>query len=968
MSLALYRLGRACYRHARLTLTATLLLLVALAATAGLLGGQTSESYTVPGTSSQAALDTLAIRFPEVSASSADIIVVAPEGQQVTGAAAKQQIKAFEKQLEGLDHVTAVMDPFSGMVNGAVTDDGKAALVTAQLDLKTPQVTEDVRAAIYDAGAPLRDAGFTVEAGGAAFSVTPPQLSLIEALGLVIALVVLIGVFRSFLAALLPILTAVYGAIATVMLVMIAASMTDVPGTSLLLAIMIGLAVGIDYALFVLTRYRELLADGVDPEDAAGRALGTAGSAVVFAGVTVMIALSALSVVGLPFLTAMGFSAAGGVVVAVATTLTVLPASMAVLGRRIRPATRRAATKVGIWDRWVAIATAKPVITLLLVTVSLGALALPATSLRFALTDGGNAATDTTQRKAYDLTERYFGPGENGRLLVAVDLISSRDPLGDIDKISRELADERGVERVAIATPNRTGDYGIVVLVPTTGPKEQATQDLVTRMRDKTAELSKQYGYDLSLTGQTAVGLDVSNRLASALLPFGIVVVGLSLVLLAIVFRSIVVPLTASLGYLLSLGASFGVVSLVFEHGFLADLLGVPRVGPVISFLPIILMGVLFGLAMDYQVFVASRMHEDFSHTRDPKGAVRRGFVGAAPVVAAAAAIMIGVFAAFVPEGDATIKPIALSLAVGVAADAFLVRMLAVPAVLSLLGHVSWAFPRWLDDRLPDLDVEGSGLRRQLETERPSDLVPHRVVTGTGLTVDGPRGHVFAGVDLTVDEGTVTAVTGGPGSGKTALLLAVAARLALTEGFLEVAGGLLPEERGRVQRAVTLAELPGINDLDLGMDVDHHLAERLAARSLHPWAGRRELTRARAAYDDLLAAARQEAPEALPATDPDGDALVADLTDLQRRLLGLALATLSQPSVVVVDDVSALHTTTEQRAFWAACARVCDHISADGERRTAVIAATADATPLDGLASPARRGTTVSLQSQQVTR
>ena len=442
MSLALYRLGRACYRHARLTLTAALLLLVALAATAGLLGGKTSESYTVPGTSSQAALDTLAIRFPEVSASSADIIVVAPEGQRVTDAAAKQQIKAFEKELEGLDHVTAVMDPFSGMVNGAVTDDGKAALVTAQLDLKTPQVTEEVRAAIFDAGAPLRDAGFTVEAGGAAYSVTPPQLSLIEALGLVIALVVLMGVFRSFLAALLPILTALYGAIATVMLVMIAASMTDVPGTSLLLAIMIGLAVGIDYALFVLTRYRELLADGVDPEDAAGRSLGTAGSAVVFAGVTVMIALSALSVVGLPFLTAMGFSAAGGVVVAVATTLTVLPASMAVLGRRIRPATRRAATRVGIWDRWVRIATAKPVVTLLLVTVSLGALALPATSLRFALTDGGNAAPDTTQRKAYDLTERYFGPGENGRLLVAVDLISSRDPLGDIDEISQDLADE----------------------------------------------------------------------------------------------------------------------------------------------------------------------------------------------------------------------------------------------------------------------------------------------------------------------------------------------------------------------------------------------------------------------------------------------------------------------------------------------------------------------------------------------
>ncbi|UAL29640.1 MMPL family transporter [Nocardioides rotundus] len=957
MSLSLYRLGRGAARHAWLVLAGALVVIAALGGLTLTAGGQTSEVYTVPGTESQEALDTMGIRFPEVSASAADVVVQAPRGEQVTDPEVRREVEALVQRLEDVPHVTTVLDPYDDQVSGALSEDGSTALVTAQLDLQSSEVTDDVRESLKKPLEPTRDAGLTAEVGGAAFGTEPPQLSPTELVGLALALVVLLVLFRSVRAAMMPIVSAVAGVLVTVMLIMTTAALIDVPGSALLLALMIGLAVGIDYALFVLSRHRELLAEGHAPDEAAGRALGTAGSAVVFAGLTVMIALAALLVVGLPFLSVMGVSAAAGVLIAVISTLTIVPALLGLSGAALTPKARRAPRRRllrrtprktrerrGFWLTWVRVVTARPLVTLLLVVVGLGALALPSAGLQLALPDAGSSPTDTTQRKAYDIIDEEFGPGANGPLLVSVELISSTDPLADMEEIGNSLARVDGVERVALATPNRSGEYGVVVLVPETGPQDPATTDLVERLRAQTDRLEDRYDFDMSVTGQTAVGLDVSQRLADALIPFGVVVVGLSVVLLAIVFRSLVVPLTAALGYLLSLGAAFGAVSLVFEQGYLADLLHVTRTGPVLSFLPIILMGVLFGLAMDYQVFITARMHEDYTHTRDPRGAVERGFVAAAPVVAGAAIIMIGVFAAFIPEGDATIKPMALALAVGVTADAFVIRMIAVPAVLSMLGHRSWAFPRRLGERLPDLDVEGAGLRRQLEATRPSESAPQRVVTAEALVLDGPRGRVLDEVTLDVDQGEVVALTGPRGSGKTTLLLALAGRIPLNGGLVEVAGGLLPEQAALVQREVGLAEIPGLNDLDPRLDLEHLVAERLAASSLRPWVGRRRLRSALSLYGDLLAAARAEAPAALPETDPTGSTDVGELTDLQRRLFGLALALASAPQLVVADDVSTLRTDAEQRAWWAACehaVRTVEPRHAAG-RRTSVIAVTTD--------------------------
>ena len=486
---------------------------------------------------------------------------------------------------------------------------------------------------------------------------------------------------------------------------------------------MLGLAVGIDYALFIVTRFRHELLEGRPVGEAVAMAVGTAGSAVLTAGTTVVIALAGLSVAGIPFLTEMGVAAAATIVVAVLIALTLVPAVLGFVGKlalstsarhalapnrskHLAPAAVPTGTEQkGLFATWGRTVTSRRWVSLVLAVVALGVIAIPVTSMRTTLSTAWPEGS--TQERAQQILSDRFGAGVSGPLLVLV------DGDGAVDRGNDLTAEFGALDGVALATPaapNQDGSAALVTVIPTTAPDDEATTDLVHRMRDLiAADGSATPAY---VTGQTAVSVDVSATLADALPVYLLLVVGLALVLLVLVFRSIMVPVVGVLGFLLTIGSALGATTAVFQWGWLKDVVRAESTGPLLSLAPIIVVGILFGLAMDYQVFLVSRMHEARAHGADPVQAVRTGFRQAAPVVVAAAAIMFAVFAGFVPEGDSTIKPIAFALAVGILADAVVVRMIAVPAALSLLGRGAWWLPRWLR-WLPVLDVEGVALERR---------------------------------------------------------------------------------------------------------------------------------------------------------------------------------------------------------------------------------------------------------------
>ncbi|WP_055696183.1 MMPL family transporter, partial [Streptomyces prasinopilosus] len=539
----------------------------------------------------------------------------------------------------------------------------------------------------------------------------------------------------SLVAAGLPLLTALIGVGIGVAGITALASTLELGSTTSILATMIGLAVGIDYALFIVSRYRAELAEGREREDAAGRAVGTAGSAVVFAGLTVVIALVGLSVVNIPMLTKMGIAAAGTVAIAVLIALTMIPALLGYAGRRVRPAGEKGrwrgrgekeegngpapekARHQNLGTRWARFVVRRPVAVLLLGVVGLGVAAVPASSLELGLPDDGSQPTSTTQRRAYDLLSEGFGPGSNGPLVVVVDARGSDDPDTVFQRTGDAVKALDDVVSVSPAAPNKTGDTATITVVPDSKPSSAATEDLVHDIRDAGADIRADTGADVLVTGATAMNIDVSQKLDDALVPYLTLVVGLAFLLLIVVFRSVLVPLKAALGFLLSVMAALGAVVAVFQWGWLSGLLGVEETGPVMSMMPIFMVGVVFGLAMDYEVFLVTRMREAHVHGEKPDEAVVTGFRHGARVVSAAAVIMMAVFAGFIGSGESMVKMIGFGLAVAVFFDAFVVRMAIVPAVLALLGEKAWWLPKWLDRALPNVDVEGEGLRSGTGTD-----------------------------------------------------------------------------------------------------------------------------------------------------------------------------------------------------------------------------------------------------------
>ena len=846
MSTILYALGRWSYRHPWRVLVSWLLLLALAGGGAAVFMKGTDNTFSIPGTEAQEGLALLDRSFPQASGTSAQLVVVAADGETVTADPYAGGIGDTVARLDDLDGVIAVTDPFDELVSGMVSGDESAAIIRLQFDGEVTDVSDETKAGLEDVADELRDSlpdGSRVAMGGDLFSTSVPALSLIEAVGVLIALFVLIVTFRSLAVAWFPLVSALIGVGLAIALIYVSTAFVSISSTTPMLAIMLGLAVGIDYALFIVARHQDQVRAGIEPEESAARATGTAGSAVVFAGVTVLIALVGLGFAGIPFLTTMGIAAAVAVAIAVVVGVTLTPALLGFAkgrvagwghGRRRRRMPRRGRSSP---NRWVVLVTRHPWVTTIAVVLTLGAMAVPAASLALALPNAGVQPEESQARQAYDLTAEHFGPGFNGPLIMTGTIVTSTDPLGLMDDLAGEVEQVAGVEEIALSTPNETADTGLIQIVPETAPDDPATAQLVRDLRALAPQLEDEYGVDLKVTGFTAAGIDISDRLGAALVPFGVFVVGLSLVLLMIVFRSIWVPIKAALGYLLSVMAAFGVVAAVFEWGWGADLLHVTREGPVISFMPIILMGVLFGLAMDYEMFLVSRMREDYVHARRAGavhraesgghptrgdhdiavGAVRSGFTASARVVTAAAVIMFAVFAAFVPEGDSSIKPIALGLAVGIAVDAFLVRMTLVPAVMTLLGDRAWWMPRWLDRVLPHFDIEGEAVERELSLRDWPEPRTSAVVVGEEVAVHadagGSAGEVvlFTDAAFHVEPGGTLIANGDPRAAR-AFALAIAGRLAPTGGRLRVAGHLLPERGAWVRAHVGIALLAHVDE------------------------------------------------------------------------------------------------------------------------------------------------------------
>ncbi|MEV4641044.1 MMPL family transporter [Actinoplanes sp. NPDC049548] len=716
MATYLYRLGRFSFRRRALVLTMWLALIAALGVGAATLSGPTSESFSIPGTEAQQAQDLLTERFPQAAAGGAQarVVFAAPAGQKLTDPANRAAVERTVAQLKTGAQVANVTDPLKGAVNPA----GTVAYAQVTYKIPAPEVTDDDRAALTGALDAARATGLAVEAGGDAMQEQGEQ-GIGEVLGFLVAAVVLLITFGSLVAAGLPLLTAILGVAAAISGIQIVSGFVDLSSNTSTLALMLGLAVAIDYALFIVSRYRHELAEGHPPLEAAGRAVGTAGSAVTFAGLTVVIALAAMAVVNVPVLTQMGLAAAGAVTIAVLIALTLLPALLGFTGTRIMGRRRSRdpegdGTRVTAGRRWATLVTRRPALTLMAATLGLLVVAIPALSLRLGLPGDNMAGPDTTQRKAYDLLTEGFGPGFNGPLVVVVDAAGSADPRAAATEAADAVKGLPDVVAVSPPTFNPGGDTAVLQVVPASAPDSQETTDLVHAIRDKDDSVRA----DLSVTGTTAVNIDMSAKMGAALVPYLAVIVVLAFLLLAVLFRSLLVPLKAIAGFLLSVGATFGAVVAVFQWGWLSGLLGVEQTGPIVSMLPVILIGIVFGLAMDYEVFLVSRMREEHVHGATGKRAVVDGFSHSARVVTAAAIIMVSVFAGFVLSPESIIKSIGFALAAAILFDAFVVRMTIVPAVMALLGRRAWALPAWLDRILPDVDVEGEKLRPVAEEPR----------------------------------------------------------------------------------------------------------------------------------------------------------------------------------------------------------------------------------------------------------
>lgn len=717
----LYRLGFWSAKNRIKVLAGSFTLLIAAAIVALSMGVHFGEETTIPGLASQQTLEVMEKEFPnpQGAAAKTQLVLRAPENETLTSEPVRQLVNTKLKELTADAEVASVLSPYD---NHSLNADSTIGYATITYKVAGDEVTADSKNMVEWAADSLRDAGLQAELIGDGY-VQMATSSPTEALGVLLALVILAVALGSILTGVLPVLTAGLGLGFGIMLIIIGTSLFDVPSFALSLAGMLGLAVGIDYALFIIARYRQQLGEGYERREAIAIANGTAGSAVMFAGVTVIIALVGFSFVGVPFLTAMGIAGALCVFTAILMTIFVVPAILELLGSRIKPPAKRVkaaedkqkAKRGNLWGRFV---TGRPLVAVVLGVALLATVALPFFHMETGLGNDGHKSPDKTERRAYDLLSEAYGDGYHGPLVLLAETDGGAEAAANLNKVMEEVKTYPNVVAVNPPVTGPSGTISLITVMPATGPNDSQTIDLVHLIREKAPEIERQNQVKIGVTGSTAVNIDITQKLNQALPKFCLIIVGLAFVLLMLVFRSILVPVKAVLGFILSLGATLGFVTYVVQDGHFQKLFGFHAEAPVFNFLPIIVVGVLFGLAMDYEVFLVSRMREEFKKSGDARKSVLAGIRHSGGVVTAAGLIMVAVFTGFILAEEPMVKVMGLALAFGVLFDAFVVRMLIVPGVMTLLGKSAWYFPKWLDRLLPNLDVEGEEVMKEVEMKR----------------------------------------------------------------------------------------------------------------------------------------------------------------------------------------------------------------------------------------------------------
>jgi putative drug exporter of the RND superfamily len=745
MTAVLYRLARFCVRYRFAVLAAWIVLTVALVGVSHRLGDNTNDNATLPGTNSQQAADTLSKPFPDQANGSSPIVLHVSSGK-LTDSKYSQAVNQAAADVAKAPDVASVVNPLTTQGASALSKDQRTGYLSVTLSVSPGSLSVDDAQTIINAAAkPAQAAGIQVETGGQlGDKVSKPSTETSELIGILAAMVILTFTFGTVVAMLLPIVTAILGLASTLSIVYIFSHAFTVSTVAPTLATMIGLGVGIDYALFIVTRHFRGLKDGLDLRESIARAVATSGGAVTFAGGTVTIALVSLAVAGIPLVTTMGAMAAVAVVVAVLAALTLLPAMLAIIGPginalRVRGRHPADHQKQGLWARWAAGVVRRPVISALAALAILIPLAIPLLSLTLGQKDVAALSTSTTARRAYDLISDNFGPGVNGPLLVAVSLGSpaqassssgsassqssaSSDPRASdprLQTLEKDISQTPGVAAVSPVQIDQAGTTAYFSAVATTGPAEQATANLVGKLRSSVIpDAEKGTNMRAYVGGSTASNVDLASEISSKLLLQILVVIALSFLLLMLAFRSVVIPVQAAVMNLLSIGAAYGVLIAVFQFGWLHSLIGLDSAVPIVSYVPLFMFAVLFGLSMDYEVFLVSQIKEHADAGEDPRRSVVLGLVTSGRVITAAATIMVFVFGSFVLNGDPTVKQFGIGLAVAVILDATVVRCLLVPARMASLGRFNWYLPRWLARILPRINIEGE------EYFRARDQVP----------------------------------------------------------------------------------------------------------------------------------------------------------------------------------------------------------------------------------------------------